>query len=272
MIIPSLLLIHGSVSGAWVWRSWRRYLGDLGWQVNVLDLRGHGRSMPADLSTVTMEDYVADVASVTRQIEAAQGVHPILGGWSMGGMVAMMYAAQPLHGGASPHTERESQTGKPQALLLLSSYPPLEVAGRAPMDVIRQAAGDVLGPEAFGIYSDDRKRSRTVLSDLTEDELTWFLEQSAGAEESGIATRQCLRGISVPKGAVESPSLVLYGEAEQEVMRKWAHGLAGHLGGDVRALPGVGHWGLVCHDAAVAEAAPNVDAWLRAQFGMATHS
>src|SRR3990170_2727197 len=119
MAYPSLLLIHGAATGAWVWDAWRRHLPPLGWQVNVLDLRGHGRSLPTDLSSVTLEDYVADVESVTRQIAAAQGGHPVIGGWGMGGLIAMIYAAG--------HQETP-------ALLLFSPAPLLEVAGRASLD------------------------------------------------------------------------------------------------------------------------------------------
>src|SRR5688500_16319178 len=68
MPAPSLLLIHGAANGAWVWDAWRRHLRELGWATNVLDLRGHGRSLPVDFSAVTMEDYLADVESVTAQI------------------------------------------------------------------------------------------------------------------------------------------------------------------------------------------------------------
>src|SRR3990172_69799 len=70
MAAPSILLVHGAANGAWVWDAWRRHLGRLGWVVNVLDLRGHGRSLPIDLAQVTMEDYVADLSSVTRHIAA----------------------------------------------------------------------------------------------------------------------------------------------------------------------------------------------------------
>jgi pimeloyl-ACP methyl ester carboxylesterase len=252
MPVPSLLLIHGAASGAWVWDTWRKHLRDLGWQVNVLDLRGHGRSMPTDLAAVTMEDYVADVASVTVQIEAAQGSHPILGGWSLGGMVAMMYATQ--------HPELS-------ALLLLEPNMPVEVAGRASMEYQRRFAGPVLYPESFGVFPGDAPRSREALFDLTQAELTSYLAASEGAEESGIAFRQNLRGISIPAGSVACPSLVVYGEVDsRRDVAEWSKRLAEHLGGESLSVPAAGHWGIVCSDRAVAHAAPAVDAWLRDQF------
>src|SRR5678815_3278104 len=94
MAYPSLLLVHGAANGAWVWDAWRAALKPLGWEVNVLDLRGHGRSMPTDMNEVTMELYLADLESVAGQIAAVQGKHPVVGGWSMGGLVSMMYAVK----------------------------------------------------------------------------------------------------------------------------------------------------------------------------------
>jgi pimeloyl-ACP methyl ester carboxylesterase len=246
---PSLLLVHGAASGAWVWDAWRRHLRELEWQVNVLDLRGHGRSLPSDLTTVTLEDYLADIASVTVQIERAQGVHPIIGGWSMGGLLAQMYARE--------HPETP-------ALLLFDSIAPVEVTGRAPADVQRKFAGAVLTPETFGIFPEDPARSRETLFDLTDEELTAYLSQASGAEESGIAFRQTLRGISVPADALTMPSLVIgvAGSGLPDEQTE-SEALAQHLGCEMVAMPGVGHWGVVYHDAAVEQAAPAVDAWLR---------
>ncbi len=248
MAASSLLLIHGATNGAWVWDAWRRQLKALGWEVNVLDLRGHGRSLPVDLSTVTMEDYVWDVESVTRQIAAAQGRHPVVGGWSMGGLIAMMYAA------AHPETP---------ALLLFSPSPPLEVAGRAPIEEIRKTPSAPIGPEQYGIYPDDPEASRPALLDLSEEEARRVLANSAGALESGMARRQRKRGISVPPGSIRCPALVVYGEEDRQFSPAENRRLALYLAGESVSIVGAGHWGIVCGERAVAEAAPKVDGWLR---------
>ncbi|HEX5368902.1 MAG TPA: alpha/beta hydrolase [Dehalococcoidia bacterium] len=246
---PALLLIHGVASGAWVWDYWRARLRDLGWHANVLDVRGHGRSIPIDLSTTTMEDYVADVASVTQQIAAAQGVHPVIGGWSIGGMIAMMYVAQ--------HPET---TG----LVLFEPSPPLEIGGKASGDVVRQFQGATLTPESFGLYPDDLERSRPRLFDLTDSEAESFLAQSSGATESGIAVRQNLRGISITQDTINCPALVVYGESVQrETTAAQNRRLAEHLKADTLAVAGAGHWGLVYSQSAVEQTAPLLDAWLR---------
>jgi pimeloyl-ACP methyl ester carboxylesterase len=248
---PSLILVHGAATGAWVWDAWRRHLTPFGWEVNVLDLKGHGRSLPVDLSTTTMEDYVADLDSVCGQIEAARGAHPIVGGWSMGGLVAMMYAAQ------HPQTP---------GLLLFSPSQPLEVAGKASIEVQRRHPEPVLGPGAFGVYPEDADASREALFDLTDEELSRFLERTAGAQESGLAYRQRLRGISIPEVSIACPSLVVYGQLESGATPTQNQALAGHIKGESLCVPGAGHWGIVYSDALVATTAPLVDAWLCENF------
>jgi pimeloyl-ACP methyl ester carboxylesterase len=243
----SLLLIHGAANGAWVWDAWRSQLNEFGWQVNVLDLRGHGRSLPEDLSQTTMQDYVADVASVAGQI-AKQGNHPVIGGWSMGGLIAMMYATA------------NAQT---PALLLFSPSPPLEVAGRGDAAQVRATPSGQFGPEQYGLYIKDTGASAAALHDLTELEVEEVLRQSEGALESGMARRQRRRGISIAPGAIRCSSLVVYGEADRQFAPELNRRLAIYLGSDVLPVAEAGHWGIVYGERFVRKAAPSLDAWLR---------
>jgi pimeloyl-ACP methyl ester carboxylesterase len=214
----------------------------------VLDLRGHGRSLRVDLSMTTMEDYLADLESVTGQIERARGTHPVVGGWSMGGLIAQMYAVR------HPNTP---------ALLLLSPSAPVEVVGKASIEAIRSIAEGIFGPEQLGLSTSDFKAARGFLGDLTDDEVREVMANSAGAVESGMARRQRRRGISVPASEVLCPSLVLYGGEDVQVPPEQNLRLASSFGGDSIGVPGAGHWGIVCSDRFVAEAAPQVDDWLR---------
>ena len=63
-----LLLIHGAANGAWVWERWQRALAARGWETYAVDLRGHGKSEPLDLSRTSIEDYVSDVQRATGQL------------------------------------------------------------------------------------------------------------------------------------------------------------------------------------------------------------
>jgi pimeloyl-ACP methyl ester carboxylesterase len=251
MALPSILLVHGAANGAWVWDFWRARLKELGWRVNVLDLRGHGRSLPIDFSLVGMDDYVNDLESVTMQIAAAEGRHPIVGGWSMGGLVAMMYAAR-----------------RPDlpALLLFAPSPPVEVAGRADPDVVRETPREPYGPELYGVFPDDFEASRPALAGLTESEMRSVLEKSAGALESGFARRQRQRGISIPAGSIRAPALVVYGDQDAHFKPETQRRLAIYLAADSLAVENAGHWGIVYSEQAVAETGPRVDRWLRANL------
>ncbi len=249
MAYPSILLVHGGITAAWIWDLWREHLGTLGWEVNVLDLRGHGHSLPVDFSIITMQDYVADVESVADQIAQARGRQPIVGGWAMGGLVAMMYGA--------------NQPEVP-GLLLFAPSPPAEVTGRADPEVVRSTPSGPFGPEVYGLHPDDPAASRQALHDLSEDEAHGVLERVRGAEESGMARRQRRRGVSLEPGAVKAPSLVVFGEQDANFAPEYHRSLAIYLAGDALAVPQTGHWGIVCHGAAVAATAPRVDDWLRA--------
>jgi pimeloyl-ACP methyl ester carboxylesterase len=248
MPFPPLLLIHGAANAAWVWDFWRPELASLGWDANVLDLRGHGLSLPVDFATVTMEDYVADVESVAAQMGARLGTEPVLIGWSMGGLVAMMYAAK----------HRETP-----ALVVLAPSPPLQVQGRSDPEEVRRTPGAPFGPELYGIYPDDPERSRPALVDLTDEEAKAVLKNSAGTLESGFARRQRKRGIDIPAGSIRCPSLVVYGESDEHFPPDLNHRISLFLAADSLAVPNAGHWGLVYSERAVREAAPKVDEWLR---------
>ncbi len=248
MPFPPLLFIHGAANGAWVWDVWRKHLTPLGWDCNVLDLRGHGLSMPVDFSEVTMEDYVSDVESVTRHMFQRLGQHPVVFGWSMGGLVALMYAV------GHPETP---------ALVLLSPSPPLQVTGRGAADEVRKIPTAAFGPEAYGVYPDDAERSRDALFDLTENEARVVLEKSRGAQESGFARRQRKRGVSISQGAIICPTLVVFGDQDRSFPPDMNRRLALFLAADTLGVETAGHWGIVYSDRIVAETAERVDSWLR---------
>jgi pimeloyl-ACP methyl ester carboxylesterase len=89
---PHIVLIHGAANSSVVWRFWQEQLATLGWRTRAVDLRGHGAGPAADLSAVSMENYADDVALLANQFAS----RPVLIGWSMGGLVALMVAARGL--------------------------------------------------------------------------------------------------------------------------------------------------------------------------------
>jgi pimeloyl-ACP methyl ester carboxylesterase len=195
------------------------------------------------MNEVTMELYVADLESVAGQIATAQGKHPVIGGWSMGGLIAMMYA------GKQPEVP---------ALLLFAPSPPLEVQGKATLQELRGTPLTPFGPEVYGVHAGDIEASRRAMRDLTDEEIARVLEHSAGATESGLARRQRKSGISVP--SVAAPSMLIYGERDDPAMRS---AIAQHLGSEALVVSEAAHWGVVYSERIVTQIAPEVDAWLR---------
>jgi len=81
--------VHGAANSALVWTFWQDELAHRGWSSHALDLRGHGRSEAVDLVATQMADYADDVVARARELKRS----PVLLGWSMGGLVAMMAVA-----------------------------------------------------------------------------------------------------------------------------------------------------------------------------------
>jgi pimeloyl-ACP methyl ester carboxylesterase len=95
---PAVVLVHGLGANAEYWGNLAPFLSNSGFRVYIPDLVGYGRSdRPADFSY-----SVRDEASVVVGFMDALSLKQVeLGGWSMGGWIAVLVAAQ--------HPERVSR-------------------------------------------------------------------------------------------------------------------------------------------------------------------
>src|ERR671934_1457812 len=59
---PPLLLVHGALTGSWLWADFAAYFAERGWEAHAMNFRGHYASDLADLSVTRMSDYADDVA------------------------------------------------------------------------------------------------------------------------------------------------------------------------------------------------------------------
>ena len=75
---PPLLLVHGALTGSWLWTELAAYLAERGWEAHAMNLRGHFTSDVADLETTTMRDYADDIGVAMRQL-GRPAVHHRLG-------------------------------------------------------------------------------------------------------------------------------------------------------------------------------------------------
>lgn len=227
---PPLLLVHGAANSSGVWTYWQQALADHGWSSYALDLRGHGASAPLDLSRTTMQDYVDDVQAVTRDLART----PIVVGWSMGGLLAIMAAA----------------VGLGRACVALAPSTPAE----------RRDSGAPLrpgtfGPEEYGITSHD-PRAQPTMDDLDLEERAVALA-SLGSE-SRLARDERKAGIVID--ALPCPLLVVTGEADHDWPRSRYAGM--RLVADWLEVAEASHWGLVLNRRALHTLVPSVLTWL----------
>lgn len=178
----SVVLIHGSWGGAWMWEVYTKALAGAGYCVYALDLRGHGASEGA-VEGATMSDYVEDVKNVVNELEVE---NPIVIGHSMGGLVAVMYAAQ--HGARGVVSIDGSPTREVMAESKEVTYPAVYMPTDAGM------------PE-------EMEEVMMAFPDLDKEQLMMMKKMLGG--ESGVARSDRKRGVSVSKEALSMPHLFL---------------------------------------------------------------
>jgi len=232
---PPVILVHGAANSAGVWRYWVDGLAERGWPAYALDLRGHGASAPVDLRRVRMDEYVEDVVALVGQL----GRRPVLIGWSMGGLVAMMTAAR----------------GLASACIGLAPSAPTRSAD--PGAWLRPG---VFGPEEYDITSRD-PADQPAMPDLDVEERTVAL--ATLGQESRWARDERARGVVIE--SLPCPLLIATGTEDRQWPR--ARYAAVHLPADYVEVPGASHWGLVLSRRVLATLVPDVIGWLDRRVG-----
>ena len=227
---PPIVLIHGAANSSGVWTHWRKALSDLGWNSYALDLRGHGASGATDLSDTRMSDYADDVRALVRELPR----RPVLVGWSMGGLVAMMVAAAG------------------DAIACVGLAPSMPALSRDASLPLRHG---IFGPEEYGIVTRDPAQ-QPAMPDLDHDERRMAL--ASLGRESRLARDERAAGVVVER--LPCPLLVVTGtEDEQWPRSRYA---AMHLQADWMDAAGASHWGLVLNRRALTHLVPAVTAWI----------
>jgi pimeloyl-ACP methyl ester carboxylesterase len=227
---PPIILVHGSANSAIVWTFWQQQLAAQGWPSYAIDLRGHGRSGPQDLSHISMQDYAADVTALVGQLRQT----PVLIGWSMGGLVALMVAA----------------TGVVCACVGLAPSAPARQCDTS----VALRTGE-FGGEEYGITSRDPD-AQPAMPDLDREER--LLALASLGRESRLARDERQRGIVIE--TLPCPLLIVTGTRD----RAWPHERYNNLWLPADYLPveGASHWGLVLQRRALSLTIPAVLHWM----------
>jgi alpha-beta hydrolase superfamily lysophospholipase len=105
--VAGALLVHGLTDSPYSMRTVGQQLQARGYYVVALRVPGHG-TVPAGLTTVTWEDWLAAVRLGARHVQATIGADKplVLVGYSNGGALVLKYALDALEGSGDPQATR----------------------------------------------------------------------------------------------------------------------------------------------------------------------
>ncbi|MFC7069649.1 alpha/beta fold hydrolase [Halobaculum lipolyticum] len=214
---PPVVFVHGAAVDRTQWAPQIEALADE-YTVVAYDVRGHGRTGGSDRGSYSIDLFAADLSAL---VEALDLDRPVVCGLSMGGCIAMTYAAR--------HPDRLS------GLVLADTFGPvpLTVGER-----LYRAALPLTIPPA-----------RLVGYERVERMMVWLQERVSGDGAAGDYDRiaairrrgppmatdefaKAIRAVSsfagtrVDFGAIQVPTLLLYGEQEVGFVRRQMHELA----------------------------------------------
>jgi pimeloyl-ACP methyl ester carboxylesterase len=238
---PPLLMVHGALTGSWIWSSFAAYLAERGWEAHAMNLRGHYTSDLADLESTTMRDYAEDIGVAIRQL----GRPPVLVGWGTGALAGLLYA------------ERHPLLG----MVLLAPSPPAAALPRRPQEhELRQVPG-VYDAEWWG-WTGPADQLRDSMPDMNDDEISKMQEMLEGARESGAARRERMLGVAVETSRIDVPILVIGAGLDDVVHPAEAQRTADLLGATYEYIPSASHFGVLMGSGSWPQVAGSVHGWL----------
>jgi pimeloyl-[acyl-carrier protein] methyl ester esterase len=226
-----LVLLHGWAMSASVFNELVPMLAD-DFRLLIPDLPGHGTSSPA-----AQNDLESIGATLNRWLEATESAPVALGGWSLGGMIAMEMARQ--------NSQRINR------LLLIGTTP-------------RFTSGD---DWTFGLPEVQVRALSRNLARRFESTLADFFNLAFAGEDIPEERLRIIRNFAVKRSSppdrtvamallngfseqnqidllphIDQPTLVVHGELDQITPLAAGHYLAERLpNGELFEIPGVGH-------------------------------
>ncbi len=238
---PPLLLVHGALAGSWMWSSFATFFAERGWEAHAMNFRGHYTSDVADLERTSMRDYADDIGVAVRQLNRP----PVVIGWGIGALAAMLYA------------ERARTLG----LVLLAPSPPADALPRRPNALELKAVPGTYDATWWGWIAAPEKL-RELMPDMADDEIEKMQEMLAGARESGSARRERMQGVYVDTARISVPALVIGAGRDDVIHPSEASRTADLLGATYEFIPSASHFGLVMGSDSWPQVAQSVLGWL----------
>ncbi len=240
---PPLLFIHGAFGQAAHFEPWLDYFRQAGYRGRAISLPGHGPSDAAALGKLRLADYLAAAAAAAQQFDQP----PVVVGHSLGGLIALMLAAETDCAGAV-------LAGAPAPGL----PPTRPTAFRFALPfVARVLAGLPVPPNPVAM----RLLATHDLSSAESDEI---IAQSG--MESGLVLRKvAFANTTVDYEAIRCPILCLSGGADRIIPDYAARKIVAATMAEHVVFPGSGHW-LIAGSLTGAVAAA-VRGWLDRHFG-----
>jgi pimeloyl-ACP methyl ester carboxylesterase len=239
---PPLLMVHGALTGSWLWTEMAAYLAERGWEAHAMNLRGHFTSDVAELDAVTMRDYANDIGVAARHL----GRPAVIIGWGIGALAALM------------HAERHPVLG----LVLLAPSPPAAALPRRPDEHELRAVPATYDATWWG-WSGTREELRRRMPDMDDHDLQKMVELLDGARESGRARRERMEGVPIDTSRfIDTPSLVIGAGLDDVIHPSEARRTADLLGAGYEYFPSASHFGLVMGEHTWPDVAQSVLGWL----------
>ena len=238
---PPLLLVHGALTGSWLWSSFGAYFAERGWEAHAMNLRGHYTSDLAELGETSMRDYANDIGVAIRQL----GRPPVVIGWGMGALAAMLHAEQ----------------NRVLGLVLLAPSPPAGALPRRPSEHELKAVPPVYDATWWG-WIQPWDRLAEAMPDMNEDDLEKMQEMLAGARESGSARQERMLGVQVDATRIAVPTLVIGAGLDDVIHPSEARRTADLLDATYEYVPSASHFGLVMGSESWPQVAGSVLGWL----------
>jgi alpha-beta hydrolase superfamily lysophospholipase len=224
---PPMLMVHGIMGGAWYFEKWLEFFAARGHPSYALNLRGHHGSRPvADMGTVSIRDYVADVRDGARGVaERHPGARIILVGHSMGGLIA----------------QKAAETLAPEALVLLSSAPPRGILLFSWPLFRRQMKHIPAMLASRPVSADPRDNNALFLNRLSPSETLELAPRWTST--SGKAGREMTLGsIAVDAGRITCPVIVVAGADDVAIPPRIQRRIARKYGAEFRVYDGHAHF------------------------------